>query len=131
MMQTEGPVLTQSFTNLCYVFIAGQKSTEYANAKKKSSCFGKIHHFSIYNYTPRAFYAQPHLSWIFCIIRTVSGDICRAHLLQLYRVSVFPLLNVVCTLGEVPDSSRKRRHCKKTTEALAPFLKWLPNPCEK
>lgn len=34
-MQTEGPVLTQSLTNLCYIFIAGQKSTEYANLKKK------------------------------------------------------------------------------------------------
>lgn len=68
MMQTEGPVLTQSLTNLCYIFIVGQKSTEYANVKEKSSCFGKILHFSIYNYTLRAFYAQTHLSWIFCII---------------------------------------------------------------
>lgn len=43
-MQTEGPALTQSLTNLCYIFIAGQKSTEYANLnekKKKGSCFGK------------------------------------------------------------------------------------------
>lgn len=35
MMQTEGPVLSQSLTNLCYIFIAGQKSSEYANFKKK------------------------------------------------------------------------------------------------
>lgn len=67
-MQTEGPVLTQSLTNLCYIFIAGQKSTEYANLKEKKKkvlVLEKMPHFSIYNYTLWGFYAQPHLSWIF------------------------------------------------------------------
>lgn len=41
MMQTEGPVLTQSLTNLCYIFIVGQKSTEYANVKEKKFLFWK------------------------------------------------------------------------------------------
>lgn len=113
-------------------FYCGSKVDRVCKCEEKKFLFWKkIHHFSIYNYTLRAFYAQPHLSWIFCIIWTVSGDICRAHLFKWYRVSVFPLLNVVCILGEVPEARRQEEEQKDTAKRPQRHLfhfKMAPKP---